>query len=72
MKPQDSADGDAVRNRLEAAGLRVPESEVALIAEQVAALRPHVDAMYRVSETRYEEPALVFRADAPSEGWPPR
>ncbi|TMR18724.1 hypothetical protein ETD85_53275 [Nonomuraea zeae] len=54
---------------LAAAGLTVPEDELALLATGYGFQRAGVDALYAVPEARYADPALRFRADARIVDW---
>ncbi|MEV1172661.1 hypothetical protein [Nonomuraea sp. NPDC049784] len=60
---------EIVGQLLTAAGLTVPEDEIALIAAGYELQRAGVDALYAVPEARYVDPALRFRADARIVDW---
>ncbi|MFC5831822.1 hypothetical protein [Nonomuraea insulae] len=60
---------EIVGQLLTAAGLTVPEDEIALIAAGYDLQRAGVDALYAVPEARYVDPALRFRADARIVDW---
>ncbi|GAA3566794.1 hypothetical protein GCM10022419_054340 [Nonomuraea rosea] len=60
---------EIVGHLLTAAGLTVPEDELALLAAGYGFQRAGVDALYAVPEAQYADPALRFRADARIADW---
>jgi hypothetical protein len=60
METDDSA--NPVPALLAAAGLSPDPEEVARISAGYPALRAAIDALYRVPEARYADPALRFHA----------
>lgn len=62
---------ETVRTLLAQNGIPATEAEIAALAAGYPALRASVDALYALTEVRYLDPALRFRADAvgPATDW---
>jgi hypothetical protein len=70
MSDADDGAVEAVRCRLDAAGIDVSDEELAVAADVYRFYRKHLHLLYEPPEVRYSEPALVFRAAPPLSDWP--
>jgi hypothetical protein len=51
-----------VRALLAAAGMSLPDDKVALYVNAYPKLRAAADALFEISELRYEQPAVIYPA----------
>lgn len=56
------SDEDHVRDLLTQHGLRASQEEVTDLAEAYRASRQRIKSLYTMEGVRYEQPALIFRA----------
>jgi hypothetical protein len=69
VSDSDDAATDAVRHRLNAAGIVISDEELDVAIDLYRFYRDHMHLLYDGPEVRYSEPALVFRAAPPLEDW---
>jgi hypothetical protein len=58
-----------VRRLMAGSGLRPSDDELESFATSYVMLRAGIESLYAIPEARYEDPALVFRADPSFEDW---